>query len=71
MAATLAPDGRTVELTIADLRPADQQLLKLRLKAQDGTPIQQTVMHTVHVVPEDLAGAGRGGRAARARRGWR
>jgi mono/diheme cytochrome c family protein len=53
LATTLSEDGRTITVAIDDLRPADQMLLKFKVKAQDGTPIVQTVMHTVHVVPKD------------------
>lgn len=50
--AKLSPDGRTLTLEIADLKPAHQMFLKYQnLKAKDGTPIQQTIMHTIHAIP--------------------
>ena len=50
--ARLSPDGRTLTLQIADLKPANQMLLKYQdLKARDGTPINQTIMHTIHAIP--------------------
>ena len=51
--ATLSKDGRTVTLQIDDLRPVDQMVLKFKLKAADGAPIIQSVMHTIHAVPKD------------------
>ena len=51
-AARLSPDGRTVLLRIDDLKPANQMLLKYQnLKGRDGTPIQQTILHTIHAIP--------------------
>jgi mono/diheme cytochrome c family protein len=49
----LSDDQRTVTLEISDLRPVHQMLLKWKVKAQDGTSIKQSLMHTVHVVPRD------------------
>jgi hypothetical protein len=39
----------TVE--IADLKRVMQETIKFNLKARDGTPIAQEVMHTIHHVP--------------------
>jgi hypothetical protein len=49
--ASLSSDARTVTLQIGDFRPVMQQTLKFNLKAADGTPIAQEVMHTVHAIP--------------------
>lgn len=49
--ASLSPDGMEVTLKIADLKPVMQQTVKFNLKAADGTPISQEVMHTIHEVP--------------------
>jgi hypothetical protein len=50
-AAKLSPDGKTLRVEIADLKPVMQQTLRFNLKAADGTAIAQEVMHTIHVVP--------------------
>lgn len=47
-AAKLSADGKTVTLTIDDIRPVMQQSIKWDLKAADGTKISQEVQHTVH-----------------------
>jgi hypothetical protein len=47
----LSPDGRTLTVAIADLKPVMQQTLKFNLKAADGTAMAQEVMHTIHAVP--------------------
>jgi hypothetical protein len=49
--AKLSADGKTVSLTIEDVRPVMQQAIKWDLKAQDGTPVAQETQHTIHVVP--------------------
>lgn len=49
--AQLSRDGKTVTLQIADLKPVMQQTLRWNLKAADGTPMAQEVMHTIHAVP--------------------
>jgi len=49
--ARLSPDGRTVTVEIADLKPVMQQTLRWNLKAADGTPVAQEVMHTIHALP--------------------
>ncbi len=51
--AKLSKDGRTVSLSIDELKPVHQMLLKFKVVAADGTPVAQTVMHTIHVVPRD------------------
>ena len=55
--AKLSADGRIVTLAIADLRPVNQMLLKYKLKAKDGTPVAQTIMHTIHRVPDSALAA--------------
>ncbi len=47
----LSPDGKTLTVEVADLKPVMQQTLKFNLKAADGTPISQEVMHTIHALP--------------------
>lgn len=49
--ARLSPDGKTVTVEIADLKPVMQQTLRWNLKAADGTPVAQEVMHTIHALP--------------------
>jgi hypothetical protein len=53
--AKLSADGRTVTLTIEDLRPVMQQSIKWELKAQDGTAISQEIQHTIHQIPGAVA----------------
>jgi glucose/arabinose dehydrogenase len=50
-AAKLSADGRTVTLTITDLKPVMQQHLNFKLKAVDGTAINQQVLHTINALP--------------------
>lgn len=54
-AAKLGEDGRTVTLTIADLKPVMQQSLKWDIKAKDGTSIAQEIQHTIHELPGAVA----------------
>ena len=61
--ARLSADGKSVLLDLDDLRPAHQMLIQLRVKASDGTPIRQSVMHTIHKLPRDPR-AGQGPRVA-------
>jgi len=54
--AKLSADGKTVTLEIADLKPAMQQLLNFnKLKAKDGTEINQEFQCSVNVVPGGVA----------------
>ena len=46
--AKLSADGKTVTLTIEDLRPVMQQAIKWDLKAKDGTKLTQEIQHTIH-----------------------
>jgi len=48
--AKLSPDGKTVTLEIADLKPVMQQSITFDLKAKDGTPIKQTIQHTINTI---------------------
>ncbi|HKS35775.1 MAG TPA: hypothetical protein VJW76_01200, partial [Verrucomicrobiae bacterium] len=50
-AAKLSPDGKTVTLTIEDLRFAAVEVIRFNLKAKDGTPVQSEVQHTIHAIP--------------------
>lgn len=47
----LSPDGKTLTVEIAGLKPVMQQTIKFNLKAADGTAIAQEIMHTIHLVP--------------------
>ena len=49
--ARLGADGRTVTLTIEDLKPVMQQSLKWDLEAADGTRVSQEIQQTIHEVP--------------------
>jgi hypothetical protein len=49
--AKLSADGRSVTVEIADLQPVMQQTIRWNLKAADGTPVAQEVMHTIHALP--------------------
>ncbi len=46
--ARLLPDGKSVWLEIADLKPADQMKIKFSFDAADGTPIAQEIYGTIH-----------------------
>ncbi len=47
----LSDDGKTVTLQMADFKPVQQLIIKFLLKARDGTPIEQEVAQTIHVLP--------------------
>ncbi len=47
----LSADGKTVTVAIADFQPVMQQTIRWNLKAADGTPVAQEVMHTIHALP--------------------
>jgi len=49
--AKLSPDGKTVTLEIADLKPVMGQSITYNLKAKDGTEISQTIHHTINAIP--------------------
>ncbi|MDE2680842.1 MAG: hypothetical protein OSB29_05700 [Verrucomicrobiota bacterium] len=48
--ATLSADRKTVTLSVVDLQPCDQQLIRFNIEAADGTRIRTEVMHTIHVL---------------------
>ncbi|QDT54367.1 Trehalose utilization [Caulifigura coniformis] len=48
--ATLLEDGRTVFLEIPDIQPVSQLSLSYTLTAKDGAKIDQTYVHTIHLV---------------------
>ena len=49
--ARLSADGKTVTLTVDDLRPCDQQLIRFNLTSADAVKFKTEVMHTIHAVP--------------------
>jgi hypothetical protein len=51
-AAKLQADGKTVSLEIPDLRPMTNLVLKFRLKAAGGEPVQVELDYTLHWVPD-------------------
>ena len=53
--ARLLPDGRTVEIDLEDFRPVNQLEVKFKLKAKDGTEINQEFQCSVNVVPGGVA----------------
>ena len=46
----LSADRKTVTLSVEDLRPCDQQLIRFNVEAADGTSIRTEVMHTIHAL---------------------
>ncbi|HTD68572.1 MAG TPA: hypothetical protein VK846_18780, partial [Candidatus Limnocylindria bacterium] len=49
--AKLSKDGKTVSLQIADFKPVMSETIRFNLKAADGTPLAQELMHTIHALP--------------------
>lgn len=49
-AADLSSDGKTVTLTIKDLKPVMQMKVTYNLKAADGAQVKNTIHHTINVV---------------------
>jgi hypothetical protein len=47
-AARLSEDGRTVELTLADMRPAMQMQIRYDLESREGAPVRGEIQSTVH-----------------------
>ena len=41
-----------VTLEIPGLQPVMQMLIRCRMKAADGAPIQQELWHTIHKIPQ-------------------
>ena len=46
----LSADRKTVTLSVEDLRPCDQQLIRFNVESADGTSIRTEVMHTIHAL---------------------
>jgi len=51
-AATVAEDGRTVLLAVDGLAPVDQVETRIRIRSAAGEPVEHTLHHTVHAVPD-------------------
>ncbi|EEF60881.1 DUF6797 domain-containing protein [Pedosphaera parvula] len=49
--AKLSPDGRTVTLEIADIKPVMQEMIEFDIKSKDGKEISQSIQHTINVMP--------------------
>ena len=49
--AKVSADGKKVTLEIPGLKPVMQMLIRYKLRAADGTPINQEIWHTIHKVP--------------------
>jgi hypothetical protein len=49
--AAVSADGRRVTLEIPGMRPVMQMLVRVRIKAADGSAVSQDVYHTIHRVP--------------------
>ncbi|MEI6233086.1 MAG: DUF6797 domain-containing protein [Planctomycetota bacterium] len=50
--ATLLPDGKTVRLEMPGFKPVTNMVLDVKLKAADGTTIQQEICNTIHALPK-------------------
>lgn len=48
LAARLSPDGKTVTLTVDDLREVDQMQTRLQIEAADGTAVVREISHTIN-----------------------
>ncbi len=51
-AAKLAADGKTISLTVEDLKPVTNQSIKYKIKAADGSALSQEIFHTINVLPQ-------------------
>ncbi len=51
-AARLSKDGRTIALSIDDMQPVMQMMVKMNLESAEGETIKREVYHTVHVLGE-------------------
>ncbi len=49
-AAKLSADKKTVTLTVEDLQPCDQQLIRFNIDTVTGANIRTEIMHTIHAV---------------------
>ena len=52
-AASLSQNGKTVLLEIDDLKEVMQMQLNLRLRAADGTRIEQVLYHTINTLSNE------------------
>lgn len=50
--AVVSADGKRVTLSIPGLQPVMQMLIRCRMKAADGAPINQELWHTIHKIPQ-------------------
>lgn len=50
--AALSKDGKTVTLTIEDMKPVMQMMVKMNLESVDGETVKHEVYHTVHALSE-------------------
>jgi len=48
---TVGPDGKTVTLKIAGLKPVTNMVIKYKIKAADGSMIDQEIDNTINAVP--------------------
>lgn len=48
----LSADNKTIIFEVPNLRPVSSVVLRLRIKAEDGTRINQEICHTINAVPE-------------------
>lgn len=55
--ARLSPDGKTVSLGIPGLKPVTNLVLKMKLKAADGSPVNIEMSCTINKVPQANAAA--------------
>jgi cytochrome c2 len=49
----LSPDHKSVFLQIADLKPVMQSEITMRIKAADGAPLPEKLLHTINVVAHE------------------
>lgn len=68
-AATLAPDGRALALTISDLVPTMGMEIRYDLKSATGEPVQGVIHNTIHSVAPSDQGATKEALNSPARRG--
>ena len=48
---TLSADRKRVFIAIDGIRPVDQMEIKMNIKGEDGTPVPNRILNTIHVVP--------------------
>jgi hypothetical protein len=49
----LAPDGKTVHLSIDAIKPVNQMKIELNLEAADGEPFEDMAYLTINRVPSE------------------